>query len=406
MTTLKMGTRTWVFLNSHRVVKEIIAKQAGATGERPDFPVAAGLVSHHNRTVLKKTEQWKEGRQLMHHLLSGTATKTYGHILEEESTRLLGNYLHSPDQWFRHHYDYAYAIIHRVVVGDKPKQSQDDLDEFRRVTVEFISSIYASVFDFFPSIGLLQPGRSFWKRTGDDHMQVFRKWWEPVKKDITSPQAPSSFVRDILLKSNTKFATNDAEAMYLATSIVAAGSDNVRRAHNVLMMVALCHPEVVDKARIDLDSVLGVASRLPRIADMEALPYISAIIKEAMRWRPVVPLIPPHHSTKIIHFEGYTFPPGTDFLINSFAVANEVDRPQEFIPERWQEKALNITEDLWSFGGGRRICVGYKIAHQELFLALAKLIYCFDVIPVGTYPPLYQASNTNSYRTVRSIASA
>jgi len=384
-----MGARTWVFLNSNRVVKEIIAKQAAVTGERPDLPVSAGLVSRNNRTVLKKTAQWIEGRQLMHHLLSGTATRTYGHVQEEESTRLLQSYLRTPEQWFRHHYDYAYSVIHRVVVGEKPKQTQHELDEFRRVTVEFILSIYASIFDFFPSIGVFQPYRNFWKRRGDDHMSVFEKWWAPVKTDIENAEAPPSFVRDVLLKSHTKFATNNEEAMYLATSIVAAGSDNVRRAHNVLMMATLCHPQVVDKARSDLDSVLGVAGRLPRIADMNKLPYISAIIKEAMRWRPVVPLIPSHHSTKPIHFEGYTFPAGTDFVINSFAVASEVGRPQEFLPERWQGRELNITEDLWSFGGGRRVCVGYKIAHQELFLALAKMIYCFDAAPVSHCPSLH-----------------
>lgn len=383
MTTLKMGTRTWVLLNSNRVVKEIIAKQAAVTGERPDFPVSGGLVSRDNRTVLKKTAQWQEGRKLMHHLLNGTALKTYSQIQEEESTRLLQSYLHTPDQWYRHHYDYAYSIIHRIVLGERPKQTKKELDDFRRVTVEFILSICASIFEFVPSFGVLQPYRNYWLKMGDNHNKVFKSWWEPVRQSIADHVAPPSFVRDVLLKSNTEFATNNEEAMYLASSIVAAGSDNVRRAHNIMMMAALCHPEVIEKARKKIDLVCGHATRLPVIADMESLPYISAIIKESLRWRPVVPLMPSHHSTKPIQFEGYFFPAGIDFVINSFAVASEADRPQDFCPERWSGKELNITEDLWAFGGGRRVCVGYKIAHQELFLALAKMIYCFDVTTVS-----------------------
>jgi cytochrome P450 len=401
MTTVRMGARTWVFLNTPRVAKEIIAKHASSTSERPSLPVSSGLVSRNNRTVLKKTAQWTEGRQLMHHLLSGTATRKYGHIQEEESTRLLRSYAGKPEQWYRHHYDYAYAIIHRIVLGSKPQQTPDDLDAFRRVTVEFILSIYASVFDFFPGIGILQPGRGFWKRRGEDHARVFEKWWAPVKKDI---DAPPSFVRDVLLRSDTNFARSNEEAMYLATSIVAAGSDNVRRAHNVLMMAVLCHPHVVEKARRDLDAVLGNAERLATIADMEALPYVSAIIKEAMRWRPVVPLIPSHHSTEQIHFEGYTFPAGTDFVINSSAVANVVARAEEFLPERWEGREMNITEDLWAFGGGRRVCVGYKIAHQELFLALANMIYCFDATPVSRCASFKSLSVANGCRLVQWIA--
>jgi cytochrome P450 len=383
MATLRLGTRTWVVLNSNRVVKELIAKQAAATGERPEFPVSGGLVSRNNRTVLKRTSAWQEGRKLMHHLLNGTSLRTYGQIQEEESTKLLHGYLRTPDQWFRHHYDYSYSIIHRIVLGERPKQAKKELDGFRRITVEFILSIGASAFDFLPNLGSFQPCRRFWSKMGEDHYGVMKAWWEPVRKDIANGAAPPSFVRDVLLKSKTTFATNNEEAMYLASSIVAAGSDNVRRAHNVMMMAAICHPRVIEKARKEIDSVCGHAQRLPTLNDMESLPYISAIIKESLRWRPVVPLIPPHHSSRPIEFEGYTFPAGTDFVINSLAVANECPLAKDFSPERWSGSEFNITQDLWAFGGGRRVCVGYKIAHQELFLALAKMVYCFDAVAVS-----------------------
>ncbi len=44
-------------------------------------------------------------------------------------------------------------------------------------------------------------------------------------------------------------------------------------------------PEVQIKARKELDAVCGV-DRLPVFADFAQLPYINAIVKEAMRWRP------------------------------------------------------------------------------------------------------------------------
>lgn len=122
MTTVQMGSRTWVILNSDRLVKEIISKNCASTGDRPDFPVAGALVSNNKRTVLRKTRDWKEGRQLMHHLLSGTALKTYSGIQEAESTTLLHNYLHQPDQWHRHNYSYSYSIAHRIVVHPKHQQ--------------------------------------------------------------------------------------------------------------------------------------------------------------------------------------------------------------------------------------------------------------------------------------------
>lgn len=49
------------------------------------------------------------------------------------------------------------------------------------------------------------------------------------------------------------------------------------------------HPEVMHKAQAEIDSVIG-RERLPGFADKERLPYVSAIVKEILRWRPVAPL--------------------------------------------------------------------------------------------------------------------
>jgi len=48
-------------------------------------------------------------------------------------------------------------------------------------------------------------------------------------------------------------------------------------------------PEVQEKARAEIDSVVG-KDRLPTFDDRDALPYIEAIICEAIRWNPAIPL--------------------------------------------------------------------------------------------------------------------
>ena len=49
------------------------------------------------------------------------------------------------------------------------------------------------------------------------------------------------------------------------------------------------HPEIVRLAQQELDEVLG-GERLPDFLDKPRLPYISAIVKEVLRWRPPNPL--------------------------------------------------------------------------------------------------------------------
>lgn len=56
-------------------------------------------------------------------------------------------------------------------------------------------------------------------------------------------------------------------------------------------------PAVQEKAWAEIDKVVG-QDRSPTWQDYESLPYVAATVKEAMRWRPVVPLAFPHALTE------------------------------------------------------------------------------------------------------------
>ena len=179
MATLRMGNRTWVMLNSNRVVQEIIAKRANITGERPYLPITSGLVSRHKRTALRQTKEWSEGRRVMHHLLNGTALKKNEGLQHIESIHLLANYVEQPNEWYLHHYRYAYSVIHHIVVGERPRQTQKRLDDFQRVTVEFFRSINTSLVDFFPVLAESQSFYSLGDSTGRRWFRITSTFLEP-----------------------------------------------------------------------------------------------------------------------------------------------------------------------------------------------------------------------------------
>lgn len=49
------------------------------------------------------------------------------------------------------------------------------------------------------------------------------------------------------------------------------------------------YPNVMRKAQNEIDSVVG-RDRLPSFSDQDELPYVRAMVKEVLRWRPVAPL--------------------------------------------------------------------------------------------------------------------
>ena len=57
----------------------------------------------------------------------------------------------------------------------------------------------------------------------------------------------------------------------------------------VFVLVMVLYPEVMRKAQGEVDAVVG-HDRPPTFEDWDNLPYIRAIVKEVLRWRPVTPL--------------------------------------------------------------------------------------------------------------------
>ena len=70
------------------------------------------------------------------------------------------------------------------------------------------------------------------------------------------------------------------------------------------------NPDVQKKAQAELDLVVG-PDRLPDHGDKPMLPYVNAIVKEALRWQNVLPISLPHRSIEDIVYDGHFIPAGT-----------------------------------------------------------------------------------------------
>lgn len=392
MTTVHIGSKTWIFLNSHRVVSEIIAKRGSVTNTRSPMPIASGIVSKDGRSLVLPQDRWMERRRVMHSLLNGSSLNQYGQWQELESTQMMAEYLFKPTLWYKHHYRYANSVIHRIALGERLNKSTQELADMQNCVTFFVGSIGASIVDWFPQLTSLptplQLWRQHWQKLAEWNYGVYSAWWVPVREQVKNGTAPPSFVRDVLLHEDTKFKGSDDDAMYVAMQLIEAGSDTTREALNIMVMAALEYPEPFRKAREAVDLVCGTGSnaRLPQLSDMDSLRYICAMAKEVLRWRPIFILTPEHVSTQDIEFEGYHFPAGTGFVINEVPVGNECENPEAFYPERWMDgKETDIAHGLWQFGGGRRICVGYRLAQRSLFLNIARLVQCIDYKPVSVF---------------------
>lgn len=77
------------------------------------------------------------------------------------------------------------------------------------------------------------------------------------------------------------------------------------------------NPDVQAKAQAELDTVIGKGN-LPTFDDEEALPYITAIMKECFRWQTAISISIPHMVTTDDVYKGLLIPAGTVVIPNTW----------------------------------------------------------------------------------------
>ncbi len=153
------------------------------------------------------------------------------------------------------------------------------------------------------------------------------------------------------------------------------------------MLAMVAFPEVQRRAQAELDAVVGRA-RLPTFTDVTQLPYVRAIIKEVLRWRPVAERGLSHKATEDDWYEGMFIPKGATCTANIWHCNHDRaifgDDADDFKPERHLDaKGEEVLpgpretngEGHVTFGFGRRICVGKHLANDSLFINTARILW-------------------------------
>lgn len=196
-----------------------------------------------------------------------------------------------------------------------------------------------------------------------------------------------------------KMSTRDV-VVHLSTNVF-AGSDTTAIALRAILYFLIKNPAAMQKLVREIDE----AELSPIVQDREArerLPYLNAVIKEAMRLHPSVGLLLERHVPK----GGATIcdthiPGGTIVGINAWVLHHDetiFPQPEEFIPERWLEgwspygqktKGEKVADDkdrlaemeksFFPFGAGSRTCIGRNISMIEMRKIIPQLLREFEV---------------------------
>ena len=129
-----------------------------------------------------------------------------------------------------------------------------------------------------------------------------------------------------------------------------------------------------------------------RLADGDER-YLDAVVKEALRLRPVVPGVGRVVRGGPFELGGYEIPEGAEINPSISTIHRRADRypqPAAFRPERFLAEDAPDTYTWVPFGGGTRRCLGASFALTEMRIVLRRVVERTDLVAVRRRPERVQ----------------
>ncbi|TFK64022.1 cytochrome P450 [Pluteus cervinus] len=397
--SLNFAGQPVIVLNSHEVVGDLLDRRSAIYSSRPRFIMASEILTGGMFIPLQPYgETWRRMRKAAHEGLNTRAAETYQPLQEVEAATLVSGLMKEPEAWEDHIKRSAASSVKMSVYGSQPIESKDDPLVRRvnslvtRVALACLPGAY--MVEIFPVMLHLPKWLAPWKRDGLEwHRKdtaMLQEFMDGVRKEVDQGTNKPSFASNLYLNAD-RHQLSPMQESWLAGTMFAGGSDTTSAALSFFILAMRLYPDVMKKAQAQIDTVVG-RDRLPTFADRENLPYIRAIVKEVLRWRPVGPLGLPRRTTQDDYYNGYFIPKGALIIANVWAMNRDPEvfpDFDEFRPERFLDESGTVdvvppnthTQGHVTFGFGRRICVGMNIANQALFIDVASLLSAASIEP-------------------------
>ncbi|KAF8811640.1 cytochrome P450 [Phlegmacium glaucopus] len=386
-----------IILNSFEAAIELCDKRSSIYSSRPVFPMLSDLMGWGwLMSAMVYGNPWRERRRMFQKYFHTSNTQLYRPTQMEFIRKMLPRLLDAPNELLNISRHAMGGMGLSLSYGIEIKENDDPFIDLAETAVKSISAaasfgaflvdvipILKYVPEFVPGAGFQKKARE-WRKLQEDFRE--RPYSASIEA-IAAGQARASFTSMAMAEIDESRDFNHQQEVIQDTAamVFGAGSDTTVSAIHTFFLAMVCFPEIQMKAQAELDRVIG--GRLPDFGDMEDLPYLSAIIKEVLRWQPITPNgSVAHCATEDDVYEGYYIPNGSIVICNSWAMLYNEDEypdPYAFKPERFIKNGQldpNIRDPaLIVFGFGRRLCPGHHVAISTIWLTAASILATFTL---------------------------
>ncbi|KAH6785998.1 hypothetical protein C2S51_038453 [Perilla frutescens var. frutescens] len=401
---MKIGNVPMMIISSPKLAKEVMKTQDLAFCGRSSLLGQRKMSYNCTDMVFSPYgDQWRELRKITAvHLFSLKKNQSFRPIREDEVSCMIARISSfsqaSSDRRAVNLSEMAMALGGSLICRIAFSKRLEEMQSFENLLHEAQAVLMAFyVSDYFPSLSwvdklcgsinnldnIFEKLDSFYQEMIDEHLDRTRVKNLEEEDDIL----------DILIKLKEQDSCSielDSDRIKALLTDIFIAATGTSAASTIWTMTALIKaPNVMEKLQSEIRNLVGGKGKIDE-DDLAKLPYLKAVINEAMRLYPPAPLLVPRETIERCSLEGYEIQPKTVVYVNAWAIARDPEyweNPDAFVPERFLNSNIDIKGQDFGvipFGSGRRMCPGMCMGLANVELTVANLLYSFDwELPLG-----------------------
>ncbi|KAF7372925.1 Steroid 17-alpha-hydroxylase/17,20 lyase [Mycena sanguinolenta] len=339
------------------LAKEVLVKRSTKFSSRPTIPYLHYYVDPAQVywAFSKQNQTHFIGRRLTAGLMAGVRAGETEPLQQFEALLNVNHLLDDEGKnWFHHMDRVSASMVLAAAFGlHCPTGQEPDLKEVIACTAEFVrlSAPSANIINVLPLLDII-PGPMPWRKRAQTHRKREDALYDRLITRAVSGEASGM---------------NTWAAAFIAVSM------------HTFILACILYPKWIPHAQREIDAIVG-EDRIPSFKDRSRLPYVEAIVRETLRWRPAGRFGVPHQSTAddVVEYKGieYFIPKGSILFAVSWAIEHDqeiFEHHDLFQPDRFLDDTNNLK------AGYETMCPGMPFAERSLWINIAMMLWTFNI---------------------------
>ncbi|HEY0951874.1 cytochrome P450 [Nocardioides sp.] len=381
---LAPGGRPLVFFTRPEHAKEIFAGDPEVFHAGKANGILGPIMGEHS-LLLQDGGDHKRARKLLMPAFNGHALREYQSLVTEVARAEVGGWRDGAEfRALERMNALTLEVILRVVFGVTDEARLAALRPRVNKTVNISPAILLGW--AYPRLQRLGP----WKATVDNQRRLDELMYAEIRERRTAPDLAerTDVLSRLILQGEDGDRLDDTELRDQLVTLLLAGHETTASALSWALYETGRDPELL--------------ARCQRAAAEGDDDYLEAVLKEAMRLHPIIPMVV-RTLQRPATIAGWDLPAGTtvgpSIIIAHQREDNHPD-PDVFRPERFLGQ--NPPANTWiPFGGGVRRCLGAGFSLMEGVAILREVLAAYDVVALGDDEPKVRNITSVPRRGVR-----